>query len=68
MAKLGTSPLNGILPLPAGESPYMVAPIGRLNSVMLSRGQMTLSQLDYLPCGYKVLRSNGNEIDSFLEG
>jgi hypothetical protein len=33
-----------------------------------SCGQMTLLQLNYLPCGYKVIGSNGDEINSFLEG
>ena len=29
---------------------------------------MTLSQLDNLPCSYKVFWPDGDEIDSFLEG
>ena len=31
-------------------------------------GHMILLQLDDLPCGYKVLRPNGDEIYAFLEG
>jgi hypothetical protein len=31
-------------------------------------GQMILSKLDNLPCGYQVLGPNGDEINSFLEG
>ena len=34
MGKFGTSPLNGILPIPAGESPYMVTPSGGLTYVL----------------------------------
>lgn len=33
MTKKGISPLSGTLPLPAGESPYMVTPQGDLMCV-----------------------------------
>ena len=33
-----------------------------------SGGHMTLLKLDYLPCGYKILRPDGDEIYSFLVG
>ena len=37
-------------------------------SKSLSGGHLILSKLNNLPRGYKVLRTDSNEVDSFLEG
>ena len=44
----------------------LVAELMTMRSIGVTGGLN--SQFDYLPCGYKVLRPDGDEVDSFLEG